>query len=91
MAKQTQRKDMPVRLTHEAIQWARIASGYTGESMAEYASRVVAERGKADAEELHAKLTAEQADEPAEEPAPSPAPKRRGRPKKPVAGGDAAG
>lgn len=46
-------KTTPVRLTDEAIQWARIASGYTGESMAEYVSRIVAERGKQDAERLH--------------------------------------
>ena len=59
VAKQVERKDRPVRLSEAAIQWARIASGYTGESMAEYVSRVVAERGKADAEEMHAKLTAE--------------------------------
>jgi hypothetical protein len=48
------RKTTPVRLTEEAIRWARIASGYTGESMAEYVSRVVEERGKEDADRLHA-------------------------------------
>lgn len=87
MAKQSEPKSRPVRLTEEAMQWARIASGYTGESMAEYASRVVAERGKADAEELHAKLTSARADEPAEEPAP----KKRGRPRKSVAEGGSEG
>ncbi len=46
-------KSSPVRLTEEAIGWARIASGYTGESMTEYVSRIVAERGKEDAERLH--------------------------------------
>jgi hypothetical protein len=50
-------KTTPVRLTEEAIRWARIASGYTGESMAEYVSRVVAERGREDAERLHAEVT----------------------------------
>jgi hypothetical protein len=54
-------KTTPVRLTDEAVKWARIASGYTGESMAEYASRVVAERGKEDAGRLHAEATGEQA------------------------------
>jgi hypothetical protein len=47
-------KTTPVRLTDEAIKWARIASGYTGESMAEYVSRTLVERGRADAERLHA-------------------------------------
>jgi hypothetical protein len=47
------RKTTPVRLTDEAIRWARIASGYTGESMVEYVSRVVAERGREDAARLH--------------------------------------
>jgi hypothetical protein len=47
-------KSSPVRLTEEAIEWARIASGYTGESMTEYVSRIVAERARADAERLHA-------------------------------------
>lgn len=43
----------PVRLSDEAIKWARIASGYTGESMSAYVSRVVAERGQEDADRLH--------------------------------------
>jgi hypothetical protein len=46
-------KSSPVRLTEEAIGWARIASGYTGESMTEYVSRIVTEHGKQDAERLH--------------------------------------
>lgn len=50
-------KTTPVRLSDDAIQWARIASGYTGESMTEYVSRVIAERGKADADKLHAELS----------------------------------
>jgi hypothetical protein len=52
-------KTTPVRLTDEAIKWARIASGYTGESMSEYVSRIVAERGKADADRLHAEMASE--------------------------------
>jgi hypothetical protein len=51
-------KTIPVRLTEEAIKWARIASGYTGESMATYISRTVAERGMEDAERLHPKAMA---------------------------------
>jgi hypothetical protein len=51
-------KTTPVRLSDEAIKWARIASGYTGESMTEYVSRIVAERGREDAERLHAEATA---------------------------------
>jgi hypothetical protein len=49
-------KTTPVRLTDEAIRWARIASGYTGESMAEYVSRIVAERGRQDVDRLHANI-----------------------------------
>jgi hypothetical protein len=52
-------KTSPVRLTEEAIRWARIASGYTGESMAEYVSRIVTERGRQDVERLHANITTE--------------------------------
>ena len=49
-------KSTPVRVSDEAIKWARIASGYTGESMAEYVSRITVEQGQADANRLHAKL-----------------------------------
>jgi hypothetical protein len=49
-------KTRPVRLTDEAIKWARIASGYTGESMSEYVCRIVVERAREDAERLHAEL-----------------------------------
>jgi hypothetical protein len=52
MAKKGQ-KTTPVRLTDEAIAAARIASGYTGESMAEYVSRIVAERATEDARRYH--------------------------------------
>jgi hypothetical protein len=69
MAKKSQ-KTTPVRLTDDAIRWARIASGYTGESMAEYVSRIVVERGKADADRLHAQMAE-----------PKPAPKGKGGPK----------
>ena len=61
-------KTSPVRLTEEAIRWARIASGYTGESMAEYVSRIVTERGRQDVERLHANIATE-------------APRRKGGPK----------
>lgn len=50
-------KTTPVRISDEAIKWARIASGYTGESVAEYVSRIVAERAKEDADRLHAEMT----------------------------------
>jgi hypothetical protein len=56
-------------MTAEAIKWARIASGYTGESMAEYVSRVIEERGKADAARFHAQMIGES----------PPATKRKGR------------
>jgi hypothetical protein len=52
-------KTTPVRLSGEAIRWARIASGYTGESMAEYVSRIVEERAKEDAKRLHAEVVGE--------------------------------
>jgi hypothetical protein len=55
MAKNT----TPVRLSAEAIKWARIASGYTGESMAEYVSRIVEERAKEDASRLHSEMISE--------------------------------
>jgi hypothetical protein len=48
-------KTTPVRLTDEAIKYARIASGFTSESMSEYVSRVVAERGKEDMDRFYAK------------------------------------
>jgi len=50
-------KTTPVRLSAEAIRWAKIASGYTGESMAEYVSRIVEERAREDADRLHAEVT----------------------------------
>jgi hypothetical protein len=53
MARKTTPKNTPVRLSDEAVRWARIASGYTGESMAEYVSRVVAEVARKDADRLH--------------------------------------
>jgi hypothetical protein len=53
-------KSSPVRLTEEAIKWARIASGYTGESMTEYVSRIVAEHAQGDVERLHADTVARQ-------------------------------
>ncbi|MFO0957504.1 MAG: hypothetical protein U0800_08555 [Isosphaeraceae bacterium] len=59
MAKKAAQKTTPVRLTDEAIKWARIASGYTGESMAEYVSRLVVEHAKADADRLHAEVKGE--------------------------------
>jgi hypothetical protein len=46
-------KNMPVRLSDEAIRWARIAASYSGLSMAEYVSRLVAEHARADAGRLH--------------------------------------
>jgi hypothetical protein len=52
-------KTTPVRLSVEAIRWARIASGYTGESMAEYVSRIVEERAREDAKRLHAEVAGE--------------------------------
>jgi hypothetical protein len=53
-----QPKTTPIRITDEAIRWVRIASGYTGESAAEYASRVLAEHSRIDADRLHAEANA---------------------------------
>jgi hypothetical protein len=47
------KKNTPVRLADSAIALARIASGYTGESVAEYVSRVIAEQAQKDIERLH--------------------------------------
>jgi hypothetical protein len=52
-------KTRPVRLTDEAIELARIASGYTRESMSEYVCRVVIERAREDIDKGHAALKAE--------------------------------
>jgi predicted DNA-binding protein len=54
MAKKAQ-KTTPVRLTDEAIKYARIASGFTSESMSEYVSRVVTEKGKEDMDRFYAR------------------------------------
>lgn len=59
MARKAQQKTTPVRLSDEAIRWARIASGYTAESMSEYVSRTVVERAKLDADRLHAETVGE--------------------------------
>ncbi|OJW20476.1 MAG: hypothetical protein BGO49_04505 [Planctomycetales bacterium 71-10] len=47
-------KTSTVRLTPESLKWAKIASGYTGESVAEYISRTIVETAQRDAERLHA-------------------------------------
>lgn len=57
-------KTTPVRLSLEAIALARIASGYTGESMAEYVSRIVEERSQEDIERLHAQFKQAKANRP---------------------------
>jgi hypothetical protein len=60
VAKKKPAKNTPVRLTDDAIEWAKIASGYTGETVPDYVSRVISERGRLDAEKLHAaKMKAE--------------------------------
>jgi hypothetical protein len=59
MAEPRGQKTTPVRLTDGAVKWARIASGYTGESVAEYVSRIVEEKAEADAQRLHAEATGE--------------------------------
>jgi hypothetical protein len=73
MARAKAPKTTPVRVTDEAVKWARIASGYTGESMAEYISRVLTERGRDDASRLHAESEAELRSNP-----PTPKPRKNG-------------
>lgn len=48
------RKTTPVRITDEAIKWVRIASGFTGESLASYVSRILVEQGKRDTDRYYA-------------------------------------
>lgn len=54
MAKRT----TPVRVSDESLKLARIASSYTGESVVDYISRVIAEAADADIEKGHAALKA---------------------------------
>ncbi len=56
MARPKKPKTRPVRLTEEAIRWAHIASGYTGESMSDYVSRMIEEHARQDADRLHAAI-----------------------------------
>jgi hypothetical protein len=46
----------PVRITEEALDLARIASSYTGETMSDYVSRIVAERSREDIDKGHEAL-----------------------------------
>lgn len=67
------RKNTPVRLSDEAIRWARIASGHTGESMAAYVSRITVERAMQDEEEFHAAIEEEKKQRAAQGAPPPPA------------------
>jgi len=49
-------KTSTVRLTAEALKWAKIASGYSGESVAEYISRTIVEQGMKDVDMYHARI-----------------------------------
>jgi hypothetical protein len=69
------KKTANVRLTAESDRLAEIASGYTGESKAEYVSRVVAESARRDIAKGHAELGAELGLP--EDPSPAPPPKSR--------------
>jgi hypothetical protein len=53
------RKTANVRLTAESDRLAEIASGYTGESKADYVSRVVAEAARRDIARGHAEFERE--------------------------------
>jgi hypothetical protein len=47
---------MVVQIEGEALRWARVAAGYTGESVVAYVQRVLVERGRADAVHMHGLL-----------------------------------
>ena len=47
-------KTRTIRISPEALRVAQIASGYTGESVADYICRILIERGNEDIERLHA-------------------------------------
>jgi hypothetical protein len=46
------KKDRPVRITEEAMRWAKIAAAFTGETLADYCSRVIGEQAQRDARRL---------------------------------------
>jgi hypothetical protein len=46
-------KTSNVRVTDDAINIAHIASGYTGEAMSEYVSRIITQKGTEDIARLH--------------------------------------
>ncbi len=50
--KPAQPKTTPIRLTEDAVAVARIASGFTGESVAEYASRILLKYGNLDIDQF---------------------------------------
>jgi hypothetical protein len=56
MGKEKIPKPIPVRLSEEAIKWARIASGFTGESVAEYVTRIVTDKAKEDSERFSSEV-----------------------------------
>jgi hypothetical protein len=51
MTKEPERKTMPVRLGHEAIEAAKIAGSLKGMSLAEYATEVLLEAANRDIDE----------------------------------------
>ena len=69
------RKNMPVRISDEAMKWARVAASYREMSVAEYVSEALLEIAKRDAEAGHAALMG-----PGPEPA-TPKRKAKGDPK----------
>lgn len=61
VAKKKAPKTVPVRLTEEAVRWAKRASGLTEESVAEYVSRIVCERSQEDFDRLSETIRKERA------------------------------
>lgn len=74
-------KSQSVKVGVDSLHLARIASGYTGETLMEYVTRVVADAARRDIEDQHAKYRAAQPDQPA--PDDTPARPSRRKPKAP--------
>lgn len=52
-----QRAYKGLRITDEALRWARIASAFTGETVVEYMSRILTEQAREDIDRLHAEFS----------------------------------
>jgi predicted HicB family RNase H-like nuclease len=62
VARKKTAKTTSVRLTESAYEAARIASGYTGESLVEYVSRVIDTQANSDIDKYHAERSKKASD-----------------------------